>query len=312
MDIGVLSHVGLVVDDIEGARRLFEEIFALPGAGYPDEEAYAIRAGDTILRLVPPHFPEAAVGHRGIHHLALHVDSLGRVREDLQKLGIPVLTDHVAGSCGAEALWTDPGYTSGVLLQFMEHTENLDFPQAPADGLIEKIDHIAVIVRDNKAAQHTWVDLFGFALESSQIDTESLIPVEVFSSDKYGTIYHSRAPQVVAGGIHSIYVTVGDFELQIFQTQKLANEKRATEKDGGSTQQDQSTIARFLEKKGEGMAHIAFCTPDIQHALDTVAERGIKLIDSTPRPGSRAGRIGFLDLHSTQRILFEFVQRGAL
>ena len=49
---------------------------------------------------------------------------------------------------------------------------------------------------------------------------------------------------------------------------------------------EDSTIAKFIEKKGEGIHHIAFAVPDVQAALDEAESKGVKLIDKAPRGGA--------------------------
>ncbi len=68
---------------------------------------------------------------------------------------------------------------------------------------------------------------------------------------------------------------------------------------------DDSTIARFIEKRGEGIHHIAFATPDVQHALHEMEAKGVQLIDHSPRLGAEGLTIAFLHPKSTHGILTE-------
>lgn len=70
-----------------------------------------------------------------------------------------------------------------------------------------------------------------------------------------------------------------------------------------------STIAKFLEKKGEGMHHIAFEVDDIQGELARLTKLGVELIDKAPRPGAHGTQIAFLHPRSTRGVLTELVQR---
>ena len=65
----------------------------------------------------------------------------------------------------------------------------------------------------------------------------------------------------------------------------------------------ESTIAKFIEKRGEGIHHIAFATPDVQAALDEAASKGVQLIDKKPRPGAEGLPIAFLHPQSTHGVL---------
>lgn len=70
----------------------------------------------------------------------------------------------------------------------------------------------------------------------------------------------------------------------------------------------ESTIAKFIEKKGEGVHHIAFAVKDVANALKEVEEKGVQLIDKAPRNGAEGLRIGFLHPKSTQGVLTEFCE----
>ena len=65
-------------------------------------------------------------------------------------------------------------------------------------------------------------------------------------------------------------------------------------------------IGKFLEKKGEGVHHIAFAAPNgVQPALDELAAQGIQLIDKAPRKGAEGLNIAFLHPKSTHGVLTE-------
>jgi methylmalonyl-CoA/ethylmalonyl-CoA epimerase len=68
---------------------------------------------------------------------------------------------------------------------------------------------------------------------------------------------------------------------------------------------EDSTIAKFIEKKGEGIHHIAFAVPSVQAALDEAASRGVQLIDKAPRAGAEGLSIAFLHPKSTGSVLTE-------
>jgi len=69
---------------------------------------------------------------------------------------------------------------------------------------------------------------------------------------------------------------------------------------------DDSPVAKFIEKKGEGIHHIAFAMPDVNEALKNAKENGIVLIDEKPRKGAENLQIGFLHPKSTFGVLTEF------
>ncbi len=69
---------------------------------------------------------------------------------------------------------------------------------------------------------------------------------------------------------------------------------------------EDSTIAKFIEKKGEGVHHIAFAVPDVAAALNEVESKGVQLIDKAPRSGAEGLNIAFLHPKSTAGVLTEF------
>ena len=69
-----------------------------------------------------------------------------------------------------------------------------------------------------------------------------------------------------------------------------------------------SPIAKFIEKKGQGVHHIAFATENLQERLLELAETDIRLIDKTPRPGAHGADIAFLHPKSTGGVLVELCQ----
>jgi methylmalonyl-CoA/ethylmalonyl-CoA epimerase len=68
---------------------------------------------------------------------------------------------------------------------------------------------------------------------------------------------------------------------------------------------EESTVAKFIEKKGEGVHHLAFCVDDVVASLDEVESKGVQLIDKTPRQGAEGLQIAFLHPKSTQGVLTE-------
>ncbi len=68
---------------------------------------------------------------------------------------------------------------------------------------------------------------------------------------------------------------------------------------------EESPIAKFIEKKGEGIQHIAFAVEDLPEALKETEEDGIRLIDKEPRPGAHGADIAFLHPKSTGGVLIE-------
>ncbi len=69
-----------------------------------------------------------------------------------------------------------------------------------------------------------------------------------------------------------------------------------------------SGVARFIERQGPGLHHIAYRVPDIRTALTQLKTRGFQLIDEEPRPGARGHQVAFLHPETTGGVLIELVQ----
>lgn len=67
-------------------------------------------------------------------------------------------------------------------------------------------------------------------------------------------------------------------------------------------------IGKFLEKKGEGIHHIAFAVNNLEEVLEETAAKGVQLIDKQPRKGAEGMHIAFLHPKSTFGVLTEFCE----
>jgi methylmalonyl-CoA/ethylmalonyl-CoA epimerase len=70
---------------------------------------------------------------------------------------------------------------------------------------------------------------------------------------------------------------------------------------------DDGPVARFLDRRGPGLHHLAFEVPDVGSALDAAEAMGLERIDEAPRPGARGHTVAFLHPRSTGGVLVEFV-----
>ncbi|MBW1892683.1 MAG: methylmalonyl-CoA epimerase [Deltaproteobacteria bacterium] len=68
-------------------------------------------------------------------------------------------------------------------------------------------------------------------------------------------------------------------------------------------------VAKYIEKKGEGIQHIAFRVENIEEALSELKEKGVRLIDEKPRKGAGGAKIAFLHPKSTHGVLVELCER---
>ena len=72
---------------------------------------------------------------------------------------------------------------------------------------------------------------------------------------------------------------------------------------------EESPVAKFLAKRGEGIHHIALQVDDIEAALAELKEKGVRLIDESPRYGAGGAKIAFIHPQSTGGVLVELCER---
>ncbi len=135
--------------------------------------------------------------------------------------------------------------------------------------LITRIDHVAIVVRAIDEALRVYRDLLG--MQPSEVQA---LPAE---------------------GVRIAFLPSGGPQ---GSTIELLEPLDTT-----------GSIAKFLEKRGEGLHHICLETPNIDAALDYLKGRGATVIDTTPRQAAE-GRAIFLHPKGTYGVLLELVQRG--
>jgi methylmalonyl-CoA/ethylmalonyl-CoA epimerase len=70
-------------------------------------------------------------------------------------------------------------------------------------------------------------------------------------------------------------------------------------------------IARFVDRSGEGLHHLAFAVQDIRAEMGRLRERGLQLVDAEPRAGARGRLVAFVHPRSAHGVLVELVQEPA-
>ena len=71
---------------------------------------------------------------------------------------------------------------------------------------------------------------------------------------------------------------------------------------------EDTPVGRFLAKRGPGLHHVAYQVGDVDSTLAQLRERGLRLIDETPRTGIRGSRVAFLHPAASGGVLTEIVQ----
>ena len=126
------------------------------------------------------------------------------------------------------------------------------------------------------------------------------IGIAVKSIEKASELFCNRLGLKVEGEeiieeqkVKVAFLPLGDSELEFLES---------TSPDG--------PIAKFIEKRGEGIQHIAFRVDNLKKALENIKEKDIILIDEKPRYGAGGAKIAFLHPKSTNGILIELSERN--
>ena len=225
-----------------------------------------------------PRFP-------GVHHMAL---AAADPAATAARHALPVTASGV-GPGAKRFVAIDPAATVGIRTRFIEP---LAIPAV--DAAAYKIDHLGIATNDNDATVRVFTDNLGCPIQSTQTDIEIRNVTESFISDKYGAVYHARPPQIL-GGLRDVFITVGDCELELLMDYDAAMKpKQHLGEAEGNTKGDQSAIAKFVARRGPGLAHVAFATRNIDALLPRLAGEGWRMIDLVGRPGGRGSKIGFV------------------
>jgi methylmalonyl-CoA epimerase len=102
---------------------------------------------------------------------------------------------------------------------------------------------------------------------------------------------HFKVEEVASEGVITSFFQVGDVKIELLE---------AAHAD--------SPIARFIEKKGEGIHHLAFEVADIHESLKKYKAEGFEVVNAAPKKGADNKMIFFLHPKSTQGVLIELCQ----
>lgn len=114
------------------------------------------------------------------------------------------------------------------------------------------------------------------------------------SNDLFGKLFgkpHYKTESVESEGVITSFFECGPNKIELLQ---------ATNTD--------SPIAKFIEKKGEGIHHIAFAVDDIEAEIERLKAEGFKMIHEKPKKGADNKLIAFLHPKGTQGVLIELCQ----
>ena len=305
-----LAYVAAVTRDIDRAADVFSNALELPRTDLPGPDGRDVpvfSVGRSALALFEPGDSGVdGTDRTGIHHLALAASDPAAARDAAAAAGVGAGASRPALG-GGEAFELDLAETRGVLTRI---SPPLAIP--PPSGWVERFDHLGISTNDCAGTEACFSRKLGFEVESRQSDVEVSIAVESFTSDKYGIVYHNRPPRRVGGG-RVVFITVGDTELEVIEPLEFGPDAPDVQHGHrGDTRQDMGTLARFVDRRGPGLHHVAFKVPDADDALRRAREAGCRMIDDRGRPGSRRAMIGFIHPGALGGILVHFDARAEI
>lgn len=123
------------------------------------------------------------------------------------------------------------------------------------------------------------------------IAVKSIDEAKSFWADILGLAFEGDET-VVEQNVTTAFFPVGESEVELLES---------TSPDG--------PIAKYIDKRGEGIQHVAFRVENIEAALTYLKEKGVRLIDEAPRKGAGGAKIAFLHPKATRGVLVELCER---
>jgi methylmalonyl-CoA/ethylmalonyl-CoA epimerase len=135
----------------------------------------------------------------------------------------------------------------------------------------ERIDHVGIVVSDTKAAVEMYRTMFALEADASLENEREGVRL---------TFLHPTAS--------------GATTLELLEP---------TRPDTG--------VARYLDRRGEGMHHVCFEVDDVQAEIDRLRGLGYEVLDQTPRRGMHGEKLAFIHPKSARGVLLELYERGS-
>ncbi|MFC3995101.1 methylmalonyl-CoA epimerase [Nocardiopsis sediminis] len=137
--------------------------------------------------------------------------------------------------------------------------------------MLTRIDHIGIACRDLDASVEFYRSTYGFEVAHVEVNEEQGV----------------REAMLRVNGTDDGHATY----LQLLEPVR-----------------EDSPVAKFLARNGEGVHHVAFGTPDVAAETAAIGATGVRVLDSAPRAGSMGSRIAFLHPKDCGGVLTEIVQ----
>lgn len=106
-------------------------------------------------------------------------------------------------------------------------------------------------------------------------------------------VSHYKTEEVVSEGVKTSFFKAGPNKIELLQAMD-----------------DNSPVAKFLEKRGEGVHHIAFAVDDIMLEMERLSQEGFTVLDKVPKMGADNKLVAFLHPKGTNGVLIELCQEA--
>ncbi|MBI2912614.1 MAG: VOC family protein [Chloroflexi bacterium] len=250
-----ITHVGLLVDDIEAVASVWTGAFGLQpwpfGVWHAVEEGVLtlmLPVGDgasvELLHPTDPRTPfQAALdAGRGLYHISLRVASLDALARRLRDHELWVQVRPAGDVLRLRRGWVDPASACGAHIELIDESEMMAIRLPPAaspptSGVFARFSHVGHVVGDLEAALRLYTDAFGLTPETE-----------------------ARAPWPEEGAV-ALRFPIGDGPaLEVVQV---------TDPSG--------LLGQHQQRHGEGLAYLGMEVPDLDAALDAIAARDLWL-----------------------------------
>jgi methylmalonyl-CoA/ethylmalonyl-CoA epimerase len=265
-----INHLGIAVRSINAQRQFYEGALGAVFEGVeevPDQKVRVafFRVGEVRLELLEPTDPASTVAAflekrgEGLHHIAFTVEGIEDRIAELKQSGLRMI-DEVPrpGAHHTRIAFVHPKSTFGVLTELCEPVGGPG--SVPATRGRRKPGAMTPV----KAINH-----IGIAVRS-------IAARRAFYEGTLGAVFEGTemlpGQQVRVG-----YFRVGDVRLELLEP---------VDPD--------SIVAKFLEKRGEGLHHIAFTVEGIEDRITELEQSGVQVINDAPLPGTRNQLMAYL------------------
>jgi len=248
------DHVSIAVDSIDRGMAFFQRYFPIHprNSKQPSEQASGgFTWQDFYLGGAAIEFIEELAGQQafvsrflrrhgeGMHHISFEVDRLEPLVAALKAGGVRIV-DEYALEDGSRTAFISPRSAFGALIQFWQPVD-YDQPAArPADDGLARFDHVAMVVRDIRAAMDFFCHYF-----SAQVVNEPM-------------------PSSTQGNFILGHIDIGGFKLEFLQS------------PGAGAPAD--FVRDFIERHGEGLHHFTLDMKDFDAVLGKLTDDGIRVV----------------------------------